>query len=175
MKCQSTLLLSALAVFSSTIVCASQITNNIEDIDVDTLDQLNTIFETTTPTEYVAQSSPDIILASTFPSSALHNEFTTWSTKFNRSYKTLEEHALRKVIWLQNHLAIATHNNEGTSSYTLSHNDFSDLTNDEFQQRFYLGKYSPGVKLSKGRSDGSILPSFIETVSNIHVTTFTAK
>ena len=63
MKCQSTLLLSALAVFSSTIVCASQITNNIEDIDVDTLDQLNTIFETTTPTEYVAQSSPDIILA----------------------------------------------------------------------------------------------------------------
>jgi len=64
---------------------------------------------------------------------------------------------------LQNHLAIAIHNNEGTSSYTMSHNDFSDLSSDEFQQRFYLGKYSPGVKLSKGRSDGSILPSFTST------------
>ena len=159
MKCQSTLLLAASAVLSSTIVYASQITNNVEDIDI-----LNNLIDTDTiPTEYVAtQSSPDIILASTFPSSTLHDEFTTWSTKFNRSYKSLEEHALRKVIWLQNHFAIATHNNEGTSSYTLSHNDYSDLTHDEFQQRFYLGKYSPGVKLSKGRSDGSILPFFMK-------------
>ena len=158
MKCQSTLLLAALAVFSS-IVYASQSTNNVEDIDI-----LNNLIDTDTiPTEYVAsQSSPDIILAATFPSSTLHDEFTTWSTKFNRSYKTLEEHALRKVIWLQNHLAIATHN-EGTSSYTMGHNDYSDLTNDEFQQRFYLGKYSPGVKLSKGRSDGSILPAFMKS------------
>ena len=159
MKCLSTLLLSALAVFSSTIVYASQIANNVEDIDI-----LNNLIDTDTiPTEYATQSSPDIILASTFPSSTLHDEFIKWSTKFNRSYKTLEEHALRKVIWLQNHLAIAIHNNEGTSSYTMSHNDFSDLSSDEFQQRFYLGKYSPGVKLSKGRSDGSILPSFTST------------
>ena len=53
MKCQSTLLLSALAVFSSTIVCASQITNNIEDIDVDTLNFISD----TIPTEYVATQS----------------------------------------------------------------------------------------------------------------------
>ena len=86
--------------------------------------------------------------------------------QFNRSYETLDEHAYRKVIWLQNHLYISNHNNEGKHSHTLGHNDFSDLTNDEFQQRFYLGKYSPGVKKPRGRNDGSLLPKWTSSTTS---------
>ena len=71
----------------------------------------------------------------------------------------MEEHALRKLIWLQNHNYITAHNSgsSSSSSFSLGHNDYSDLTNDEFHQRFYLGKYSPGVVKGRGMSDGSVL------------------
>ena len=135
-------------------------------------DDLNRILTKLSPTEFVQTTPPHVILSSTFPSSQLHDIFTQWSMQFNRSYETLDEHAYRKVIWLQNHLYISNHNNEGKHSHTLGHNDFSDLTNDEFQQRFYLGKYSPGVKKPRGRNDGSLLPKWTSSSSS---TTSTAR
>ena len=148
-------LLVAVLAASSIVVYASSSSPIIHNDD-----DLNQILTKLSPTEFVQTTPPHVILSSTFPSSQLHDIFTQWSMQFNRSYETLDEHAYRKVIWLQNHLYISNHNNEGKHSHTLGHNDFSDLTNDEFQQRFYLGKYSPGVKKPMGRNDGSLLPKW---------------
>jgi C1A family cysteine protease len=50
------------------------------------------------------------------------------------------------LIWAENHEFIQTHNQKYPKpSYTVAHNNFSDMTNDEFQKRHSLGKYSPGV------------------------------
>ena len=147
-------LLVAVLAASSSIVYASSSSPIILN------DDLHLILTKLSPTEFVQITPPNVILSSTFPSSKLHDTFTQWSIQFNKSYKTLDEHAYRKVIWLQNHLYISNHNTLGLHSHTLGHNDFSDLTNDEFQQRFYLGKYSPGVKKPRGRNDGSLLPKW---------------
>lgn len=114
-------------------------------------------FAQLTPVEYLQNNSPEFVLSSTFPTPELHSSFSNWMSRFERSYKSTHEHALRKLVWLQNHVYIESHNTKKNkkSSYELSHNDFSDLTNDEFRQRFYLGEYSPGVMKPKGRSDGS--------------------
>lgn len=56
-------------------------------------------------------------------------------------------------------VAHITKHNSSPSSFTLNHNDFSDLTNDEFQQKLYLGKYSPGIFTPKGRDNGKWISS----------------
>lgn len=131
------------------------------------------------PIDFLQNNPPNLILASTFPTPKLHNEFEQWKSKFNRtssSYKTLHEHAYRKLIWLQNHAHIETHNNYSPSySHSLAHNDFSDLTNDEFRKRFYLGEYSPGVVEPKGLSDGSSSWSLTATTTGSDGTSTSRK
>ena len=119
---------------------------------LNSVDEYGGINLNTPPNEFVKNIGDDgIILSSSFPTPEVHSAFEAWKLDFDRSYKSISEHALRKVIWLQNHFQITSHNSRGTpSSYILKHNDFSDLTNDEFQQRFYLGKHSPGVVKPKG-------------------------
>lgn len=56
-------------------------------------------------------------------------------------------------------IAHITKHNSNPSSFTLKHNDFSDLTNDEFQQKLHLGKYSPGIFTHKGRDNGKLISS----------------
>ncbi|KAL7542485.1 hypothetical protein ACHAXR_013135 [Thalassiosira sp. AJA248-18] len=123
---------------------------------------LNLILKKHSPIEFLQLTPPNLVLSTTFPTPELHSAFSQWTTQYARTYKTLHEHALRKLIWLQNHSHIESHNNAkftsgsaSSSRHSLAHNDFSDLTNDEFQKRFYLGRYSPGVAKPKGRSDGS--------------------
>ena len=111
------------------------------------------------PVEFLQSNSPEVVLASTFPSPELHDTFEHWKEQFDKSYGSTREHALRKLIWLNNNNHIEEHNGQSGASYSLGHNDYSDFTSSEFNQRFYLGEYSPGIKKAKGRSDGSLTTS----------------
>ena len=102
---------------------------------------------------FLDSTSPKVVLSPTYPSTQLSSKFEEWKDKFAREYDSIKEEALRKLIWLENHSHIVKHNELGLS-WSLGHNDFSDITNDEFKKRFYLGKYSPGIFDAKGRSNG---------------------
>lgn len=117
--------------------------------------------------------SPNIILSSYFPTLEVHSQFTRWKKRHGKNYSTRQEHAHRKWIWLLNHEYIERHNKSTNNTigennivsdggdtsrksgyYALAHNDFSDLTLDEFQQRFSLGKYR-GMRKGIRKSDES--------------------
>jgi len=134
------------------------------------------------PAEYLRFNSPSVVLSATFPDASLHALYRKWTDEFTprRTRASERERALRKLIWLSNHERIERHNDdavrydeEGGGSgagaghprprhrhrHRLAHNDFSDMTNDEFRRRFYLGEYSPGVATAKGADDGSWISS----------------
>jgi len=73
--------------------------------------------------------------------------FKSWMKDHERVYENTEEEVKRLITWVKNHEHIERHNNkENSSSYTLGHNQFSDLTNDEFRRLNFLGDYSPGTE-----------------------------
>lgn len=77
----------------------------------------------------------------------VRDEFVQWATEFEKVYESLEEEVERMMIWIQNHEFIQGHNSRTPKpSFTVGHNHFSDMTNDEFQKMNNLGKYSPGVE-----------------------------
>ena len=115
---------------------------------------------------------PHVVLSSTYPDIETHELFELWKVKYGRTYDDVStaERAKRKLIWIDNHIMISRHNTisaegggGGSNGYSLGHNDFSDLTNDEFRKRFVLGKYSRGIvkstKSARRRDDGSVLRS----------------
>ena len=75
-------------------------------------------------------TSPKDVLSSSYPTKELHALYEQWKDQFKREYDTLKEEAMRKLIWLENHAHIEKHNDQKmpVPSYTLGHNDFSDLT-----------------------------------------------
>ena len=107
----------------------------------------------------ISAPSASVVLSSSFPEPDTHSQFESWMVTYGRTYPGLGdgERASRKLVWLDNHERIRSHNEGGGSSYTMGHNDFSDMTGQEFRHRFYLGEYSPGVARrgpSGGRYDG---------------------
>lgn len=80
----------------------------------------------------------------------LVEKFEAWAKKFGRKYESTEKKAERMLIWLENHAFIEAHNSKVPKpSFTLGHNDFSDLTNEDFQRRFRLGKFASAVERRK--------------------------
>ena len=71
--------------------------------------------------------------------------FQEWMTEFGKEYHSAEEEWKRLEIWVQNHLFIERHNSNPSAKFTLGHNQFSDMTLDEFKAYNKLGEHSPGV------------------------------
>jgi C1A family cysteine protease len=62
----------------------------------------------------------------------IESEFNTWRDTFRVDFHTTTDFFHRFHVFEQNHLNIWFHNMHSNSSYTLGHNQFSHLTNDEF-------------------------------------------
>lgn len=78
---------------------------------------------------------------------SLHEE---WTKIHSKMYATEEEQMKRLKIWIGNHDRIESHNNQlPKPKFTLGHNEYSDLTEDEFAQHFRLGKYSKSPESAK--------------------------
>lgn len=82
-------------------------------------------------------------------SHVLQDLFQQWILKHEKVYESIEEEKNRFKIWKDNNYFIEVHNNKiPKPSYTLAHNEYSDLLPIEFRQRFKLGEFSPGVPAS---------------------------
>lgn len=94
-----------------------------------------------------------LLLTGAFAANPEHEEaFKTWAIKHEREYESKEDKEERMAIWLENQEYIEKHNNQVPEpSYFLRHNQFSDMTTDEYHQHNFLGKYFPGV-LRKGET-----------------------
>jgi len=91
------------------------------------------------------------IATSSVGGSFLDGEFENWIQEHSKLYESLEERAERFQIWMENHILILRHNTKiPKPSYTLGHNQFSDMTNEEYQEYNRLGSHSPGVLTSSG-------------------------
>jgi C1A family cysteine protease len=116
-------------------------------------------------------SSPDVVLAlletpahhdselnslsSTYREKLIQfrDNFVAWKNKHSISYAAAETELKKMITWIENHEFIEAHNSQKpVPSFTLAHNQFSDMTNDEFQQYHRLGKYSLGKEVLEKRA-----------------------
>eukprot|EP00542_Grammatophora_oceanica_P013777 CAMPEP_0194026590 /NCGR_PEP_ID=MMETSP0009_2-20130614/891_1 /TAXON_ID=210454 /ORGANISM="Grammatophora oceanica, Strain CCMP 410" /LENGTH=370 /DNA_ID=CAMNT_0038665363 /DNA_START=36 /DNA_END=1148 /DNA_ORIENTATION=+ len=67
--------------------------------------------------------------------------FQTWSMVHQKDYSDYDEALKRRDVWIENDAKIRRHNNQvPTPSYTLGHNEYSDLTLEEFRTHFSLSE-----------------------------------
>lgn len=70
--------------------------------------------------------------------------FEEWVEQFGKEYDGLEEKSQRMLVWFENHVLIETHNAR-KASFTMGHNEFSDMTHDEFRERMHFDEPVPNL------------------------------
>eukprot|EP00548_Thalassiothrix_antarctica_P013921 CAMPEP_0194180558 /NCGR_PEP_ID=MMETSP0154-20130528/16985_1 /TAXON_ID=1049557 /ORGANISM="Thalassiothrix antarctica, Strain L6-D1" /LENGTH=341 /DNA_ID=CAMNT_0038896275 /DNA_START=8 /DNA_END=1030 /DNA_ORIENTATION=+ len=90
----------------------------------------------------IATSSIDI----SFKNQLLQIEFDSWAGEHGKKYEKNEDRKDRFGVWRRNHEFIENHNNQvPPPSYTLGHNQFSDMTHEEFKEHFHLNSLTEDV------------------------------
>lgn len=76
-----------------------------------------------------------LLLSSSALSESVDDRFNSWTIKYNKQYTTTEERSNANQIFSNNDKLIFKKNNQHLS-YKLGHNQFSDLTADEFYNQY---------------------------------------
>jgi len=61
--------------------------------------------------------------------------FNNWKAEYSKAYATIEEEEARFEVFMNNHLSIEAHNADPEATYTQAHNQFSDMTPEEFKSQ----------------------------------------
>merc|ERR1711998_151003 len=71
-------------------------------------------------------------------------KFAEWKSSFGKAYDTVEAEAAAFDAWLANEEIIMSHNAKGLT-FSLGHNEYSDLTNEQFIERMGLNQARPAM------------------------------
>lgn len=101
----------------------------------------------------------------------LDKEWSEWFMKYRSngrlSFYSNHEFLQRREIWEERHMKILQHNEEadqGKHSYRMGHNEFSDLTFEEFKKRF-LGAEAPSKTLDQHENPKPIVRTLFTSQS----------
>jgi len=97
------------------------------------------------------------ILFNTQATSSL-SEFDAWKAKYGVSYSSQFENAYRERIFLENLAAINAHNARNGETYSKGINQFTGLTQEEFEQT-YLGFIAPSDYQNIESNEGFTMPN----------------
>jgi len=96
------------------------------------------------------------------------SKFHLWMDKHGKEYNSREEKLKNLETWMGNDHKIYEHNSK-ESTYTLGHNEYSDMNQDEFAQHFKLGKYASVPPTYSGSVSGGGGVSMIVEEGNEYV------
>jgi len=117
-----------------------------------------------------------MLLVASVAASALvgiDGQFALWKAQFGKAYASVEEEASARKAYAQNDAAINAHNGKKLS-YTLGHNEFSDMMPEEFYATYagslFLNKAPKNMQRALIDFNASALPNSIDWVSKGAVT-----
>mmetsp|Transcript_30342 Transcript_30342/g.52558 ORF Transcript_30342/g.52558 Transcript_30342/m.52558 type:complete len:298 (+) Transcript_30342:74-967(+) len=120
------------------------------DSTVETVDDRSSLQHTTASLWNALEGALELQGDLGFAAPKIMGLFEEWVERFGKEYGSLEEKSGRMLVWLENHVLIETHNSK-KSSFTLGHNEFSDMTHAEFRERMRLGEFETDLVMREGK------------------------